>query len=26
LQKNFPGSSLQVVGGNARPKAWWQLW
>ena len=26
LQKNFPQSTLQVVGGNARPKAWWQFW
>jgi outer membrane protein assembly factor BamD len=26
LRKNFPQSTLQVVGGYAKPKPWWQLW
>jgi outer membrane protein assembly factor BamD len=26
LRQNFPQSTLQAVGGYAKPKAWWQLW
>jgi outer membrane protein assembly factor BamD len=26
LRRNFPQSTLRMVGGDARPKAWWQFW
>ena len=26
LRKNYPDSSLKVVGGAIKPKPWWQLW
>ena len=26
LQKNYPESTLQAVGGSAKAKPWWQLW
>jgi outer membrane protein assembly factor BamD len=26
LRQNFPQSTLQTVGGYAKPRSWWQLW